>query len=65
MKNNYKNLSIVINDCIEIENFIKEIHLIQKNSSKYNSKYANFKFFTDEEDGDIKIINEIKILEQY
>ncbi len=60
MKNNNKKLNIVINDCIDIENNIEDIKLIQQNIEKYNSKNFIVNFEPQDEKEINKIINNIK-----
>ena len=45
--NNHK-LNILINDCLNIENNIKEINIINENIKKYNSMNLNIKFYPGE-----------------
>ena len=59
-KNNDKRLNIVINDCIDIENNIEDIKLIQQNIEKYNSKNFIVNFEPKNEEEIYKIINNIK-----
>ena len=59
-KNNDKRLNIVINDCIDIENNIEDIKLIQQNIEKYNSKNFIVNFEPQDEEEINKIINNIK-----
>ena len=60
-KNDNNKLTIFINKCIDIENSIKNIKIVQKSIEKYNSKNINFYFFPEEDDEIDKIINIIKI----
>ena len=60
IKNNDKILNIIINDCIDIENNIEDIKLIQQNIEKYNSKNFIVNFEPQDEEEINKIINNIK-----
>ena len=60
-KNDNKKLNILIKECINIENSINNIKIMNENIGKYNSKNINFKFYPEEEDEINKIINIIKI----
>ena len=47
---NYNKLNSLINDCLNIENNIKEINIINENIKKYNSNQLIFKFNTEEKE---------------
>ena len=60
-KNNNKKLNIFINDCLNIENNIKIIKIIQQNIANFNSKNVFVKFSPEGGDEINKMINNIKI----
>ena len=41
-------MNLLINDCLNIENNIKDINIINDNIKKYNSTNFNFKFYPKE-----------------
>ena len=55
--NNNKNKSLLINDCINIENMISNINKINQNMAKYKRNDKAIKFFSDTENI-IKLINQ-------
>ena len=58
--NNKNKLNIFINDCIEIENSIEKIKMIQQNIEIYNSEKININFLPNDEGGVNKIIQSIQ-----
>ena len=54
--NNDNNLNSLINDCINIENNIKNITLINENINKCKSLNLKIKFTTEENEG--KLLNQ-------
>ena len=60
-KNKNNKLNILINECIDIENNINNIKIINENIEKYNSQNVSFVFFPEEDNEINKIINKIKL----
>jgi hypothetical protein len=59
-KNNNNKLNIFINDCINIENSMKNIKIIKENIENFNSKKICVKFSPEQEEKINNIINDIK-----
>ena len=57
---NKRKLNSIINDCINIENNIKNIDEINKSIEKCNSQKINIKFIPDNDDGIKEVIGKIK-----
>ena len=57
--NDEKKLSILINDCINIENYIKDINLINEKINKFSSNNSNIEFNPKEEEIN-KILDTLK-----